>query len=105
MNGRSASSVGDSWVMRPVAFGVQYASAEPIGTYTNPRRETGAAALAAAADSAGTIASRNGSATVAPSPRRNVRLGNDILEINMSAPVNEWPPTALPAPFLLIFWT
>src|SRR3954470_23197182 len=36
------------------------------------------AALVAAADSAGTIASSNGSASAAPTPRRNVRRGKAI---------------------------
>src|SRR4029453_1540249 len=39
--------------------------------------------VSASAVAAGTIASRNGSATVAPTPRRNVRLGNAVLVRNM----------------------
>src|SRR5215208_164795 len=35
------------------------------------------------ADSAGTIASRSGNATVAPTPRRNVRRGSAILVMIM----------------------
>src|SRR5258708_7364390 len=59
----------------------------PLGTYNAPIRRTGSAAFAAPpppiADNAGTIAFRNGSASVTPAPRRNVRLGMDIFEMNM----------------------
>jgi hypothetical protein len=48
-------------------------------------RRTGAAAVRAIADRAGTIASSNGSAKVAPSPRRKVRRGNDILVMIMTS--------------------
>jgi hypothetical protein len=34
---------------------------------------------------AGTIDSRNGSATVTPAPRRNVRRDNDLFVMNMAA--------------------
>jgi hypothetical protein len=56
----------------------------PFGTYTNPRRRAGFAAVCASAESAGTMASSSGRASVAPSPRRNVRRGNDILLMNIS---------------------
>jgi hypothetical protein len=51
----------------------------PLGTYTNAMRTGGFVVVAEA--SAGTIASRNGSATAVPMPRRNVRLGRDFLVI------------------------
>src|SRR5580658_1045972 len=51
----------------------------PLGTYTKAMR-TGGFELRVAA-SAGAIASRNGSATAVPRPRRNVRLGRNFLVI------------------------
>src|SRR5437867_4942047 len=45
----------------------------------NPNRGVGFAAVRVRSESAGTIASNSGSANVAPTPRRNVRRGNDIL--------------------------
>src|SRR5262245_31473880 len=56
----------------------------PCGMYTAPNRVRGAAAVLTVAVIAGTIASSNGSATVAPTPRRNVRRGNDSLEMNIA---------------------
>src|SRR3954468_19347067 len=50
-----------------------------------PNRFAVAAADWAVAVKAGTIASRNGNATVTPAPRRKVRRDNDILEMNMAA--------------------
>ena len=47
--------------------------------YTKPRRLTGLAAVFTTAVSDGIIASSNGSATLAPSPRRKVRRGNASL--------------------------
>jgi hypothetical protein len=44
----------------------------------------GFAAVFTVAVSAGTIASSSGRATVAPTPRRNVRRGSDNLEMNMT---------------------
>ena len=41
--------------------------------------------LSATAVMAGTIESSSGSATVAPSPRRNVRRGRESFEMNMNA--------------------
>ena len=48
-------------------------------------RVTGLAALLCAADNAGTIASSNGSANVAPMPLRNVRRGKAIFVMIMTA--------------------
>src|SRR5262249_38945252 len=50
----------------------------------NPRRRTGLAGVVASADSAGTIASSSGSAMVTPMPRRNVRRGSEIFEMNIA---------------------
>src|ERR1700716_1822594 len=47
----------------------------PLGTYANAMRTGGFAARAWLNAIAGTIASRNGRATAAPIPRRNVRRG------------------------------
>ena len=47
------------------------------------RRRTGLAAARVMAETAGTMASSNGSATVAPTPRRNVRRGSDIFVMIM----------------------
>src|SRR6478735_42437 len=47
-----------------------------------PSRGTGSPDLP---ESAGTIASSIGSASVAPTPRRNVRLGNAFLVMNISS--------------------
>lgn len=49
-----------------------------------PNRVRGAAAAFASGVSAGTIASSNGSAIAAPIPRRNVRRGSDIFEMNIN---------------------
>src|SRR5215831_18740001 len=49
------------------------------------KRRTGAAAVNRSGRSAGTIDSRNGSASVTPAPRRNVRRGMCFLVTNTSA--------------------
>src|ERR1700736_4316074 len=56
----------------------------PLGTYITPNRFTGLAAVFAMADSAGTMLSRNGNASVAPMPRSTVRRGIAFLEINIA---------------------
>jgi len=84
--GSSGFKSGVKAKSRPVVAGVHCSMIAPFGTYTKPRRRCGLAALFAMAVSAGTIASRNGSATVAPTPRRNVRRGNDSFEMNMFSP-------------------
>src|ERR1700716_722394 len=55
----------------------------PFGTYTTPKRFTGLAAVLARADSAGTMLSRNGNASVAPMPRSTVRRGTAFFAMNM----------------------
>src|SRR4051812_19086180 len=53
----------------------------PFGTYTTPRRLSGLPAVLASAESAGTIPSRSGSASVAPSPRNTARRGIALFEM------------------------
>jgi hypothetical protein len=53
--------------------------ATPFGMYTKPSRRMGAAAVLAVVDSAGTIASNRGNATVAPMPRKKVRRRSTVL--------------------------
>src|SRR5437773_9985273 len=55
----------------------------PFGTYTTPKRFTGLAEVLARAESAGTMLSRSGSASVAPMPRRTVRRGMAFLAMNI----------------------
>src|ERR1700733_6766521 len=82
-NGARGFRTGDISNAAPSAAGVQLSMAIPLGTYTTPRRWTGRAAVWAPADRAGTIASSNGNASVAPIPRRNVLRGSAILVRNM----------------------
>src|SRR6188474_2455189 len=69
----------------PTASGVNRLMTMPCGTYTNPRRGLCFTLLA----NAGTIASSNGSATVAPSPRRNVRRPRCFWVMNIVACLRE----------------
>src|SRR6266849_3464621 len=55
----------------------------PFGTYTTPKRFTGLAEVLARAESAGTMLSMSGSASVAPMPRRTVRRGMAFLAMNI----------------------
>src|SRR4051794_33051251 len=75
MNGVSERSVGESSVSVSEPGGVHCAMFEPIGMYTNPRRRTGLAGVAANAVMLGIMASSRGSASEAPAPRRKVRRG------------------------------
>src|SRR5918993_1414205 len=59
----------------PVCFGVQSSIIMPFGVYTNTSRTGAFACARARAANAGTIASSHGSATVAPTPLKNVRRG------------------------------
>src|SRR5688572_18706832 len=56
-----------------------------------PKRFNGLAAVCAMAVIAGTMASNNGSARVAPTPRRTVRRDIDFLVMNMAAPIAKIP--------------
>src|SRR5688572_2133105 len=63
-----------------------------------PKRFSGLAAVCAMAVIAGTMASNNGSARVAPTPRRTVRRDIDFLVMNMAAPIAEGPNAKIPNP-------
>jgi hypothetical protein len=67
----------------PAAFGVQKFIGAPFGKYTAPNRCGGFAGVWARADSAGTIDSRNGKASVVPMPRSMVRRDNALFVTNM----------------------
>src|SRR5437870_2950851 len=56
----------------------------PWGTYTNPTRLAGAAAVFFSSVCAGTIESSSGNARVTPIPRRNVRRGRCFLVRNIA---------------------
>src|SRR3954468_22711684 len=82
--GSSDDRIGDSSSSFPTDFGVQRGRSAPIGMKTNPSRFTGAAGVAASAVAAGTIASRSGSDSAAPTPLRNVRRGRARFEMNLA---------------------
>ena len=66
-----------------VVFGVQLSMTQPLGRYTPPKRRGDRAGDCARGVMAGAIDSRNGRATAAPIPRRNVRRGNDFLAMTI----------------------
>ena len=98
--------IGMNSKFSPTVFGVQKPGRSPSGTKTAPNRRVGlgAAAVLASAVSAGTIDSSSGSASVTPTPRRNVRLGNDILVMNMVASSFVVRPTAGRLPTIDAFY-
>src|SRR5436190_8823423 len=53
----------------------------PLGTYITPKRLIGLAADVCSADSAGSMLSRSGSASIEPIPRSTVRRGIAIFEM------------------------
>src|ERR1700677_3989779 len=55
----------------------------PCGTYTNPMRGEPAAAVFFSKVCAGSIASSNGNASVTPNPRKKVRRGRCVFEMNI----------------------
>src|SRR5207248_10623272 len=57
--------------------------AAPCGCQMPTKRRTGAAAVRRSGVTAGTIDSSNGSASVTPAPRRNVRRGMCFFVMNM----------------------
>src|SRR5215471_6393135 len=57
----------------PIVFGCHSSCSAPCGKYTKPRRRAGLAAGSASAVVGGIIASRSGSAIVAPAPLSTVR--------------------------------
>src|SRR5687767_5553795 len=75
----------------PAALGIQLVVGElpigaPLGTYTAPKR-SGAPARCWPRANAGVMASRNGSASAVPSPRRTVRRDNAVFVTNIEAPL------------------
>ena len=72
-NGSSGLVMNENSKSRPACSGLQYPGDAPCGCQMPQKRGTGAAAVRASAVPAGTMASSRGSATVAPTPRRNVR--------------------------------
>ena len=78
--------IGLNSKLAPVVAGVQWLGRSPIGTNTAPNRLVGAAAVLTVAVMAGTIASRSGSESVAPRPRRTVRRDSDAFVMNMTGP-------------------
>src|SRR6187431_2289474 len=65
-NGSSGFRIGENSKSAPTVLGVQYPGRSPSGTKMAPKRVTGAAAVFTTAVKAGTIASSNGNASVAP---------------------------------------
>src|SRR4051812_23652810 len=76
----SGAGIGDRSNPAPAAFGIQSSTMAPFGTKTAPNRGVAAAAEAL---KAGSIASRNGTATAAPTPFKKVRRGSDSFERNI----------------------
>ncbi len=90
MYGASGASVGVSSKPAPSAAGVHCSMTMPFGTYITPNLVIGFAAVFCSAVSGGTIASRSGSASVAPRPRNIVRRGIAFLVISISVPMARW---------------
>src|SRR4029079_3016681 len=67
----------------PDLSGLQYPGAAPCGCQMPTNRFTGAAAVSRDGVNAGSIESSNGSASVTPAPRRNVRRGMCFLATNI----------------------
>ena len=61
----------------------------PFGTYMTPNRLTGLAAVFCMAESAGTMLSSSGSASIAPMPRRTVRRGIAFFEMIIPASLSD----------------
>ncbi len=81
--------MGDSSRSVSCPGGVQRAWSHPIGMKTKPSRRTGLAGVLAKAVAAGIIASRRGSASVACTPFRNVRLGSAFFVMIMTISSSE----------------
>src|SRR5438128_1520927 len=75
LTGANELRIGESSSSLFSPGGVHRVISHPIGIKTKPNRRTGLAGVLARGVAAGTIASNNGSASVAPMPRRNVRRG------------------------------
>src|SRR5262245_32607099 len=76
----------------PAAFGVQKFIGAPFGKYTAPNRCGGFAGVCASAERAGTIDSRNGNASVVPTPRSMVRRDSALFVTNMVTSLLRFPP-------------
>src|SRR5215467_7380270 len=72
LSGSRGFRIGVNSKSPPSVFGVHLSMIAPCGTYTKARRVP--EFVAALASIAGIIDSRNGKASVAPAPRRKVRL-------------------------------
>ena len=70
----------------------------PWGTYITPKRLTGLAAVCCSAESAGTMLSSSGSASIDPIPRKTVRRGMAFLAMIISS---TFPDRGFPHPLRL----
>src|SRR5579862_5051329 len=83
-NGSRGWRIGDMVKSVPVSLGDQRSMIAPMGKPTKAKRfGVFPAAVAAHAVEAGTMASRNGSATAAPTPFKTARRGMCFLKMNM----------------------
>src|ERR1035437_1084222 len=89
-NGANAFMVELNSKAAPSPEGLQLDSMIPFGTYTKPKRTAGLAAFVVPAN-AGTIASRNGSASTAPAPRKNARRGS-CFRVTIIGPISLFGP-------------
>ena len=95
LNAESGSRILPSWHGTAGIAGVHSLMIAPCGKYTNAMRGIGLAAVAASAVRAGTMASKSGSAMVAPMPRRKVRRFRCFFEMNIVTPATvQSPPVA-----------
>src|SRR6185295_19984184 len=79
LNGSSGFRIGVNSKPAPTVLGVHCCMMAPLGKYTTPKRIDGIAAAFPCGVKAGTIASRNGRAMVAPAPRKTVRRETDFM--------------------------
>src|SRR3954471_4203585 len=84
-NGSSGLVMKENSKSFPSCSGLQYPGAAPCGCQMPTNRRTGVAAVNRSGVNAGTIDSRNGSASVTPAPRRNVRRGMNFFETNITS--------------------
>src|SRR5580658_6343658 len=82
-NGSRGFRIGENSKPAPSVAGVHLSITAPCGTYTNPRRGEGFAAVLLSAVCAGSMESSNGRASVTPTPRRNVRRGRCFFVMNI----------------------
>ena len=78
--------MGENSKFAPTPLGVQYPGLSPSGTIATPKRRCfGFAAAFAVAVKAGDIASKKGSAKVAPRPRNTARRDKCVFVMNMDS--------------------